>query len=122
MLFQPVKNPTMMEAIRDRAPKNTSNKEKYTTISKNLREGESTELVFKCQPKMNEPRKIKDKALIVQDCVPILVMNSFTVQFTGPQILIRMSFKRTPPTCSTTIHTRLNWQNSKTISCKKKNK
>lgn len=46
MLFQPVKNPTTVETIRDLAPKwNTKNKEKYTTISKNLREGESTELV-----------------------------------------------------------------------------
>lgn len=46
MLFQPVKNPTMVETIRDLAPKrNTENKEKYTIVSKNLREGESTELV-----------------------------------------------------------------------------
>lgn len=113
----------MVETIRDLAPKrNTNNKEKYTTVSKNLREGESTELVLKYQLKMNEPRKMKDKALIFQDCVPVLVVNSFTVQFTGPQILISMSFKRTPPTCSTTIHTLLHWQNSKTISCTKKKK
>lgn len=54
MLFQPVKNPTMVETITDLAPKrNTENKEKYTIVSKNLREGESTELVKKKQKQMS---------------------------------------------------------------------
>lgn len=69
----------MVETIRDLAQKSkTTNKKKYTTMLKNLRQKEFTELVLKYQLKKNEPRKIKDQASVFQDCVPILVVNSFT--------------------------------------------
>lgn len=111
----------MVETIRELAQKRkTNNKEKYMTMSKNLRQRKCTDLVLKYQRKTNEPSGIKDKALIFQDCVSSgEFFYRLTLQLIDSQILIRMSFEKTLPTCPTTIH---NWQISKTISCIKRRK